>query len=85
MKKDLKNIDTQAKDLIHNSQKIADITETVLDALAYCSENTKNTSHIVSVVELLKRQINMFLEEVDTHEQDILRINLQTRNKSSIL
>ena len=56
--------------------KIQNITQTINDALYYCSDNSQGTGHLLDVFEYLLQEIELLLDIEDELSANLLRIKI---------
>lgn len=56
--------------------KIQNITQTINDALYYCSDNSQGTGHLLDVFEYLLQEIELLLDIEDKLSANLLRIKI---------
>lgn len=64
-KNDADVIYKKLEDILDNMYKIQDFSKTVEDAMSHCVEECKDCDHILSVVEILTKEIITVADEVD--------------------
>lgn len=76
-KDDIDEIYTRVEGILDKAYKIQDFSKTVEDAISHCVDECRDIDHILCVIEILNKEINTILNEIDILSGKVLIIKYE--------